>query len=121
MKVLMISGDARMFEPGTEAHTRFELQRAQVDELKAVVWGPRNPLAFLSVLGAALTRRFDVVTTQDPLWRGLMGLIATKLGGTRLQVQVHGDLDAVAQRTLARFVLSHADSVRVVSEKIKTQ
>lgn len=123
MKVLMITGDERMLVPGTEAHERYLLQQAQVDELKVLVWGPHNPLALFSVLGHALSRRFDVVTTQDPLWRGMLGLVAARLGGAKLQVQLHGDLRHVRgfRRTLLQIVLWHADAVRAVSETIRAQ
>ncbi len=123
MKVLMITGDARMLEPHTEAHERYLLQKSQVDELVVVVWGPRRPLAFFAVLGQALTRRFNVVTAQDAQWRGMLGLIAARLGGARLQVQLHGDLDYVrgVSRTLLQIVLWHADAIRAVSERIRAQ
>ncbi len=123
MKVLMITGDARMLVPGTEAHERYLLQQAQVSELKVMVWSPRQPLALFSVLGHALTRRFDVVTTQDPLWRGLLGLVAARLGGARLQVQLHGDLDFVQglSRAVLQVVLWHANAIRAVSERIRAQ
>jgi glycosyltransferase involved in cell wall biosynthesis len=123
MKVLMISGDARMFEPGTEANKRYILQKSQVEELKAVVWSPRRPLAFFAVLAQALTRRFDVVTAQDPLWRGMLGWIAARIGGAKFQAQVHGDLSVLNSfnHALAQIVLWHADLVRVVSERIKVQ
>lgn len=119
----MITGDKRIFEPGTEAHERFMLQQAQVDELMAVLWSPRRPLALFKVLGLALTRRFNVVTVQDPLWRGLLGLVAARLGGSRLQVQLHGDLRYVSgfSHVLLQIVLWHADAIRAVSETIKAQ
>ncbi|HVU80067.1 MAG TPA: glycosyltransferase [Candidatus Paceibacterota bacterium] len=109
----MITGD-RSFKPG---HPRYELQRAQVDELEPAYWGrgslwPRIP-------GGP----FDVVTAQDPFWRGLMALRFARRLRARLQIQVHADLDAVPgwKRSLAKYVISRADSVRVVSEKIKAQ
>ncbi len=123
MKVLMITGDKRIFEPHTEAHERFALQQAQVDELVAVLWGPSRPLALFSILGRALTRRFDVVTAQDPLWRGLLGLVAARLGGCRLQVQLHGDLRYLSgfSRAIVQIVLWHADAVRAVSDTVRSQ
>ncbi len=123
MKVLMITGDARMLRPGTEAHRRYLLQKAQVEELKVVIWNPRQPLALFEVLGLALTRRFDVVTTQDPLWRGLLGLVAARLGGAKLQVQLHGDLDYIRgfSHILLQIVLRHTDAVRAVSDRIRAQ
>lgn len=123
MRVLMISGDPRIFNPHTEAHERFALQRAEVTELAAYVWSPRRPWAVVPILLAALARHYDVVTAQDPFWRGALGLVAARLGGARLQIQVHGDLRAVRGLRLAllKTVLWHADRIRAVSEKIKEQ
>lgn len=119
----MITGDKRMLEPGTEAYERYMLQRAQVDELRVFVWGPRNILTAFGILTAALSKHYDVITTQDALWRGFLGLVVARLAASKLQVQVHGDLRAVRglNHVLLQIVLWHADSVRVVSEKVKAQ
>ena len=113
MKVLMITGD-RNFEPG---HERYELQRSVVDELHLVYWGrgsvwPRIP-----------TGHFDVVTVQDPFWRGLFGWWIAKRIGAKLNVQVHTDLSAYSglKLVLSQLVLRRADTIRVVSNKIKLQ
>jgi glycosyltransferase involved in cell wall biosynthesis len=113
MKVLMITGDTN-FKPGNE---RFELQRAAVDALQVVYWGrgsiwPKIPAG-----------HFDVVTAQDPFWRGLFGWWVAKRIGAKLNVQVHTDLTAYSgiKHILSKIVLRHADTVRVVSNKIKSQ
>jgi glycosyltransferase involved in cell wall biosynthesis len=64
-----------------------------------------------------------VVTAQDPFWRGLLAWLVARRAGAKLNVQVHTDLDAqpFPRRMLARIVLRRADSVRVVSEKVKKQ
>ncbi len=123
MKVLMITGDKRMLEPGSEAHERYLIQKAEVDELRVFVWGPRNILTAFGILTAALSKHYDVVTTQDALWRGLLGLVVARLAATKLQVQVHGDLSAAGgiNHVLLQIVLWHADVVRVVSSRIKAQ
>ena len=71
----------------------------------------------------------DVVTTQDPFEAGLAGFFIARLFGAKLHLQVHTDFmspyfakESLMNRlrvTLARFLLSHADAVRVVSERIK--
>lgn len=113
MRVLIITGDRR-FGPG---HERYELQRGAVERLEVVHWGreslvPRLPQG-----------PFDVVTAQDPFYRGLFGWYAARRLGARLNVQVHADLSAqrAMKRAVARFVLRHADSVRVVSPRVKEQ
>jgi glycosyltransferase involved in cell wall biosynthesis len=117
MKVLMITGDKNVLVPGTNAYNRLELQRSAVDELVVMFWGhgsifPRLPHG-----------HFDIVTVQDPFWRGLFAwFIACKLRA-RFNVQVHTDLDAqpLVRHVLSQIVLLHAEAVRVVSEKIKNQ
>ncbi len=121
MKVLMITGDRRIFEPGTEANARFKLQQGVVEELRAVFWGKGALITPLFTKG-----RFDVVTSQDPFWRGLVAWRIARRLGARLNIQVHTDLKAETKSKLIRhllgqIVLRHADSVRVVSEKIKRQ
>lgn len=72
--------------------------------------------------------RADVVTAQDPFETGLAGFFIARALGARLHVQIHTDflsphfarLSLVnrCRALLARFVLSRADRVRVVSERI---
>jgi len=79
---------------------------------------------------AAGTRiqRPDVVSAQDPFLVGLIAWVIAKSRGSKLHVQVHTDLfdpqfssRSVGNRLkilLARFILSQADAVRVVSKRI---
>ena len=68
MRVLVITGDRR-FGPG---NPRYDLQRQAVEELTVVYWGRG---ALLPKLPAG---PFDVVTAQDPFWRGFVGWYAAK-------------------------------------------
>ena len=113
MKVLVITGDRR-FGPG---HPRFELQRSAVDNLTVVYWGRGN---WWPKIPAG---HFEVVTGQDPFLRGHLAGHIAQWKGARLNIQVHTDLDAQSwiRRIFARIQLRHADSIRVVSEKIKRQ
>lgn len=113
MHVLMITGDKKM----VAGYPRFDLQAGVVETLTPLYMG------FGSVWPTLPKDHFDVVTTQDPFLRGAFGYIAARRIHARLNVQVHTDLSAqpLWRRLLARIVLSRADSVRVVSEKIKQQ
>lgn len=117
----MISGDIRLLEEGSEARARLELQRSQVDQLDVFVW-PRMHL-WSDIARAARANHYDVITAQDPFWRGLIAWRIARRTGAKLNLQVHTDLSAQPffRRLLARFLLRRADSVRVVSEKIKKQ
>jgi len=107
MKVLMITGDRR-FGPG---YPRYDLQKSVVDDLAVVYLGRSAPWQKIPA------ERFDVVTAQDPFWRGLFAWRAARRIGARLNIQVHTSV----LNPLGKFVLRRADSVRVVSERIKKQ
>ncbi len=120
-KVLMISGDRRIFEVESDASRRLELQRSTVEKLDVFVC--LSPHSVLGILRAVWNEQYDVVTTQDPFWRGLVGVFASWVGSARLNVQVHADLRGQSwfRRVLAEFSVRHADSVRVVSDKLRGQ
>jgi len=118
MRVLIITGDKKFF-----ASPRFALQAAQVERLEVVYWGHGSmwPIRYVDI------SKFqpDVITVQDPFWRGFFAWWIARRIGARLNIQVHTDLFAQDSpkrfMAMARFVLRRADSVRVVSEKIKQQ
>lgn len=118
MRVLMISGDKRILEPGTTAHERYKLQASQVEVLDVIVWPHASFLKPFFV-----QERYDAVTAQDPFWRGLVAWFVARRVGARLNIQVHTDLTTQSwvKHVLAQIVLRHADSVRVVSERIQQQ
>lgn len=121
MKVVMISGDRRMLDQGSDAARRLALQRSVVDQLEVFVWPQRHPL--VDILRATRVLRPDVCTVQDPFFRGLLGFALSRIFGARFNVQVHADLaeQSLWQQEIAHFVLRRADTVRVVSEKLKEQ
>ncbi|MEK7109466.1 MAG: glycosyltransferase [Patescibacteria group bacterium] len=116
MKVLMITGDKKF-----AASPRFALQAAQVEKLSVVYWGrgslwPKIPKGQFSAQGGPALG-WDVVTAQDPFWRGLFAWRVARRLTCRLNLQVHTGVLNI----LGKFILRRADSVRVVSEKIKKQ
>ena len=113
----MISGDKNFMREGTSAYERFMLQAAQVEKLELVVW----PHQFFKPL--LVRERFDVVTSQDPFWRGLVALMVAARSNAKLNIQVHADLHAQSKikRLLAHFILRRADSVRVVSKRLEKE
>lgn len=117
----MISGDEKVLDPNSAVSKRLALQRAQVDVLDVFVWPQIHSRC--DVYRAVKETKYDVVTAQDPFWRGLLAWRAARRSRSRLNLQVHTDLSAqpLFRRVLAKSVLRRADSVRVVSEKIKQQ
>ena len=122
MRVLMISGDKKILQPGSAPANRLALQRSAVEALDVYVW-PR-PHGALAIIRAARRGYYDVITTQDPFWRGLVGFLAaraSRASRARLNLQVHTDLSGQSwlRRALAGILLHRADSVRVVSQRAR--
>lgn len=117
----MISGDKRLLEEGSDAFARLQLQRSQVDQLDVFVWPQVH--SKWQIYQAARKNHYDVITSQDPFWRGLLALKIGWLTRTKVNVQIHADLErqSLVKHVLAQMVLRHADSVRVVSGRIKEQ
>ncbi len=65
-------------------------------------------------------KTFDLITVQDVYFLGWLGVKLSKLSGIPLEIQVHGleKLSGLRER-LARYVLSHANKVRVVSHRLQ--
>lgn len=118
MRVLMITGDKRIKVPGTFAYERYTLQASQVEKLDVILWPEEGIFKPLLV-----KEKYDVVTSQDPFWRGLIAWKAARRADAKLNIQVHADINAQSfiKHVLAQIVLRHAGSVRVVSEGIKKQ
>lgn len=121
MRILSISGDRHILEPGTDAHARHKTMRERVEQLDVFAWPQLHTVR--QVLRAARERAYTIVTAQDPFWRGALAWMVARRHKLALNVQVHTDLSAHAwwRRVLARRVLRRADSVRTVSEKIQAQ
>jgi glycosyltransferase involved in cell wall biosynthesis len=119
MKVLMISGDCSILDPTSAAGKRLSLQRGQVEALDVFVW-PQVHLR-REIIAASRKVKYDVVTSQDPFWRGLLAWRIARSSGAILNIQVHTDLFAqpFLRQVLASFVLRRADTIRIVSERIR--
>lgn len=73
---------------------------------------------------------FEIVSSQDPFFIGLAGLLASRIVGAKFQVQLHTDCFSsryyfesprrFLEMLIARVCISAADCVRVVSHRIAT-
>lgn len=137
--ILMISTDRKIFEAGSEVKSRMVSYATAMTELFVVILGAKRDLRVennLKFIG--LTRwqafwwrpkkKFDLVTAQDPFETGLIAWRLAKVMEAKLELQIHTDFlsPRFARRSwpnwlrvkLAKFLLSKADKVRVVSRRI---
>jgi glycosyltransferase involved in cell wall biosynthesis len=121
MKVLMISGDKNILLLKSDAHKRLELQRRQVEQLDVFVWPQVHSLR--TIREAVRAQSYDVITAQDPFWRGHLAWHLSRRNHAKLNIQVHTDLLAEPwwRRRWAYFQLRRASSIRVVSESLKQE
>lgn len=147
MRVLVLSTDRNAFVETSAVARRLRMQARTVERMDVLVpHGPRQVIqiagnasvrgfglgrvfgAFRAVAAGWRVQRPDVVSAQDPFFTGLIGWVIARVRGSRLHVQVHTDLfdPNFASRSLgnrfkallARFVLSRADAIRAVSQRI---
>lgn len=76
-------------------------------------------------------KQITAITTQDPFFLGLIGVLLKWSAGSRLEVQVHGDFYGSEyykhsgpknffQYVLGLYVIRRADTIRVVGQRIAT-
>lgn len=141
MRVLMLSSDKKIFEKG-RVYDRMVSYAGLVDRLVILVYTTepfeqiehgnltviatntaKKWLYWWGIFMKARKFQFDVLTSQDPLFLGIVGFLLAKFKKAKLEVQVHTDIFtnhfSFYSRMLARFVLSRADGIRVVSKRIQ--
>ncbi len=117
----MISGDQLVLQKGMPPYERMQLQRSAVELLDVFVWPQVH--SFAAIVRAVHATQYDVITAQDPFWRGLIAWKLARATGARLNLQLHADLagQSFMKRTLGRFLLRRAHSIRAVSERVASE
>lgn len=149
LRIVLISGDASALDPKSASSARLALYARYCEHLEVLVCtrtavGERHT-GNVSVRGVACTnvlqgiyrsvttgekiQKPDIVSTQDPFFLGIIGLFIARHYHIPLQIQIHTDLfDQAFMRFsignrirsfVARCIISRADHLRVVSERIK--
>ena len=125
MKLLVIGPRQSKQAESAEGKLRQLLQAQAVERYVAYTphAGESKIKAAWRILTETKHEDFDTVSAQDPFFIGLLAWRVARRAKARLNVQVHADLDAQSapRHILAQIVLRHADSVRVVSQRIKNQ
>ena len=149
LRVLMISGDANALQKTSTVHARLVLQAQQTGFLTVYVPATRSESCALAEQGVVqgfvgakhvIARRMiwaaremicDVVTAQDPFFLGWIAWRIAKHKRVPLQLQLHTNIFHPSFRQqsiahwikyqLARFLLSRADCIRVVSEALQQE
>ncbi|MFB6181773.1 MAG: glycosyltransferase family 4 protein [Candidatus Magasanikbacteria bacterium] len=94
------------------------------DKVKAFGSGGSNKITkffHIFFLASKILREniFDIVTTQNPFFLGLVGSMLKNRHNVKLELQFHGWKNS--PEWLMKYNLKEADSIRVVSERIKNR
>lgn len=142
MKLLMISNDKKILDPHSAVAKRQIEYAKNYEEVHILIRGKKQELHLGSNvwvycrpwrynLARFLIEKKGIthVTCQDPFENGLIGVLLKKRHTIHLELQVHTDIGSpyfqrenIKNRIrtyLAKYTLSYADNVRVVSERIK--
>lgn len=139
----MISTDRKVLDPNSEVRQRMLMLREGFEDLRILLVSKKlfvkdslqsNDLLvyevpFWKAFFWKTDFAFDFVTAQDPFENGLLGWVISRNKEKPLQLQVHTDFlspffkkESLKNRIrvlLAKLLLPKADSIRVVSERIK--
>lgn len=145
MKILNLSLDKQLLQPGSSVCQRLSEYGSFVEKLTVVVPDVFTKDVTLSsrvkVVGSGGTsklhqlflvyqkartilraERYSLITAQDIYFLGLVGFILSASFKLPLEVQVHGfEKESFFRLSLARFVLRQADGIRVVSQRLKRE
>lgn len=145
MKVLMFSEDAKILELGSDVAGRMQKYADILGELYIIVTGKGNTFSVknlyispaklrafgMFVAGWKLCRKnkFDVISAQGADDIGMVSFLLSCLFNIPFQLQLHTDILSPWYRRaswkervrywIAFFLIPRADSIRVVSERIK--
>lgn len=146
MKVLMISTDRKLFDKTSKVFGRIFDYSKGFEELHVIVFNKgkqenfsvgnlhiystnsKTKLFYIkdAVRVGKKIKDINFITTQDPFETGLVGYLLRK--GKRFNIQIHTDIFSKHFKhtflnkiriIIAKFLIKRADSVRVVSERIK--
>jgi glycosyltransferase involved in cell wall biosynthesis len=133
--LLMISLDKKLADQDSPVFKRHLAYSAHVKHLTILILGskrtPRITVKNLTIIPGFQSlpiNEIDVISAQDPLLTGLLGVLLKRVYGKKLNLQLHADYFGVWRShslkhrllyLLLKMVLPHADTVRVVSQKGK--
>src|SRR3989344_113886 len=144
--ILMISTDRKILEENNEARERMKDYGTIFDSLFILVvskkrfWGVGKkvmisenvtvvPINFFRAWFISVPKDVNVLTAQDPFENGCIGMFLSWRKNIPIQLQIHTDLFSpyfaeesvlnCARVFIARMILPKANSIRVVSQRIK--
>ena len=125
LKIISLGLDRNLADQNSTVSHRVEEYSHLVESYKVIYPKKGNKFsALLEIYKEAkeeiIKNNFNVISVQDTYYLALLGFYLSKIYSIGLEIQVHGFEKCFGIRKLiSRFVLRNADSVRVVSNRLK--
>jgi len=127
MRILSIGLDRSALDPNSKTAKRVAEYKNLVEKYIVLVPEKQSKIVALFDLykrskDIIEKENINLITVQDQYFIGLLGYVLAKKYGIRLEVQIHGfEKFFGIRKWIAKFVLPRANSVRVVSQRLKNQ
>ncbi|MHB9019334.1 MAG: glycosyltransferase family 4 protein [Minisyncoccota bacterium] len=125
MRILSLGLDKSVLDPNSKTAKRIADYKGLVDKYIVLVPEKNNKILALFDLyrrAKEIIERdgINLITVQDQYYIGLLGYLLAKKYKIRLEIQIHGfEKFWGIRKLIAKFVIPRADSIRVVSNRIK--
>jgi len=128
MRILSLGLDRSALEDkNSNLFKRISEYRKIVERYTVVVPDSKNKIigllkVFFQLKKILEKERYDIITVQDVYYLAFFGWFLARKFGSGFNLQIHGfEKYRGIRKTIAKFVIPRADSVRVVSQRLKKQ
>jgi len=127
MNILSLGSDKSILDPNSKTTQRINEYKKLVDSYAILVPEDRVKIVgffklFAQAREVIIQNKITVITSQDAYFIGLIAILLGKQFHIGVEIQVHGwEKFNFFRKYLARFVLLRANSIRVVSSRLKKQ
>ncbi|MBI4692180.1 MAG: glycosyltransferase family 4 protein [Candidatus Terrybacteria bacterium] len=127
MRILSLGLDRSALDKNSNLSKRISEYKKIVEQYDVVVPDSKNKIIgliriFFQSKKILKKEKYDVITVQDAYYLAFLGWFLARRFGIGLNLQIHGfEKYRGIRKLLAKFVIPRADSIRVVSQRLKRQ
>lgn len=127
MKILILGTDKSALDKDSKLSRRINEYEKFVGKFTVIIPRSKNKtIGLFKILFSAgkilKKEKYDLITVQDAYYLAFLGWALARMFGIGLNLQIHGfEKYRSIRRLLTKFVIPRADSIRVVSQRLKKQ
>jgi glycosyltransferase involved in cell wall biosynthesis len=127
MKILSLGTDKSVIDPQSKAYQRIAEYNSLVEDFIVLTTSGNSKIVgffklFYEAKNIIKSKEVDIITSQDAYFIGLISILLGQKFHKGVEIQIHGwEKFNFFRKYLAQFVLLRANSIRVVSQRLKKQ